>query len=218
MQILALGRHRPPRQLAAGTRTSSPAFVARWWTHGLIEPLSAATLALVEGPADRILVGAVAELLGVDLHKQDILVTELEGAGNFELMYDLFGPSGFGLKVVGLVDEDHESQWASAIGVDKARLAANGVQVSRPDLEGEYVTALGPSRVANLLVTSGHFTESNVKGAAATLGAVTTSDMLIFCGRKRNKTMAAAAIAAGMSSTEAGSLSSVVELLKDCHA
>jgi putative ATP-dependent endonuclease of OLD family len=207
--ILALGPSKVPRQLQASAGAVAPMLRARWWQHNFVEPLTARKVLFVEGPDDRILIESTAEQLGLDLDSDGVAVIELGGAGNFDRAYRLFGPSGFDIPIAGMVDEDGESDWAAVLGVDVTSLEGSDVQVCRADLEDEYVRSLGAVRVAELLITSGLFTDRQILGATgrAAVSALTDDDMKGFCGQKKTKTLAATALGISIQSTDAAKLS-----------
>jgi putative ATP-dependent endonuclease of OLD family len=140
-------------------------------------------------------------------------VVGLNGAGNFVPAIRLFGPTGFGIRLFGLVDKKEEKYPASALGVAEADLATNDVLTCIADLEEEYATSLGVFDTVALLTGSGLFTEASVLKAtgAASVSAVSIADLAAFL--RNNKVEAAAALAEGMTAAHAGKLTTVKDLL-----
>ncbi|QXC61597.1 AAA family ATPase [Aquihabitans sp. G128] len=154
-------RQLPPEAVAA-----APAFFAQWWDDAALEPLTAKSVVLVEGPSDRVLLRSVARLLGHDLDRVDSSVVVAGGATSFKTLLRLYGPRGFDLDLFGLVDREEANIVATAFGVsnDDEALLSVGFQVSDPDLEGEAVSGLGVARHAELLCASGLYDERQILG------------------------------------------------------
>lgn len=201
------------RQLSGAALVGDPKRYHHWWVDSALEPLTADRIVLVEGISDRIVACAVADLLGHQLDRCGVSVVSLNGAGNFVPAIRLFGPAGFGIRLLGLVDKNEERFPASALGVSEADLWSNDVLTCHADLEEEYATALGVVDTVALLAGSGLFTEAAILSAtgAASVGALSVADLAAFL--RKNKVEAAAALAAGMSATHARKLTTVKELL-----
>ncbi|MCH7845654.1 MAG: AAA family ATPase, partial [Acidobacteria bacterium] len=152
LNIVVVHANRPPVQVSPTAKVATFEFAARWWQDSFVQPLTAASIIAVEGPSERILVEAAAAALGVQLHQHGVHVLDLGGADQFVNAHAVFGPDGFGVKLHGLVDEDHRAEWANVLGVADADLETAGYRVSDPDLEGETVNALGVERIIELLV------------------------------------------------------------------
>jgi len=194
-----------PRQLPANIVEANPKFFSQWWVDHVIEPLTSRSVALVEGPADETLFRAVASARGIDLDRQGVSVLSLGGAENFPNAYRLLGPGAFGLRVAALVDAAQMHLVAEVLGLDEGAdadvLAAAGVFVAAPDLEGVYCQTLGTERMRQLLSASGLF-------AAGSIGGLSDlSSLLSFCGATKRKVLCAIAVARGLNATEADALS-----------
>lgn len=215
--LLALGRTRSPCQLPSGAPALEERFLARWWTHQVIEPLSADAVAVVEGPSERLILESACRALSVRPERLDVAIVELDGADSFHVAYRILGSAGFGLRLIGLVDKDHEEQWASEMGIGAGDLAKHGILVAVPDLEGEYVAGLGAARVVQLLDASPFFTQAKVVSGcrAANVAGIKTPALAEFCRHKRRKIMAAAAVAAGITAAEVPSLPGVNGLIQE---
>lgn len=217
----------PPSEIAvlrpdAGVSQLSPAakaaqfyFAARWWEDQFVQPLTANCLAVVEGPSERMLVDAVAENLRLDLQRGGVHVFDLGGADQFKNAIAAFGQAGFGIRVVGLVDEDHRAQWAKVLGVAAGDLEQNGYRVCDPDLEGVVASCLGAERLIEMLDASGLFREEAILAAlgAPTRGDVSTEDIASYL--RNRKAEAAAALSRAMTPQDAGKLVPLVEMLNE---
>ncbi len=206
------------RQLSSGAFAGDPKKHQHWWVETALEPLTAGRIVLVEGISDRILVCAVADRLGLELDRHNVLVVALNGAGNFRNAIHLFGPSGFGIRLLGLVDQNEQSIPADALGVDVTDLAKHGVFTCHADLEEECVTSLGVPDTIELLVRSGLFKQAGILSAvgATSVAVVSPTDLAAFL--RKNKVEAAAAIAEGIDAIQAAMLTTVKALVDSAVA
>ncbi len=85
------------RQLALGMVSAYDKTMAHWWTSSRLEPLTAKTLVLVEGVADRVifLEAAFFEAVHFNADGAGVSIVELGGAESFSAVYRLFWPSRF---------------------------------------------------------------------------------------------------------------------------
>ncbi len=203
------------RQLPAGSLESDKKVLHNWWIDSVLEPLTAMRVIFVEGASDRIVVKAVARILGHDLDRSGIAVVALHGSGNFRRALALFGPSGFNIRSLGLVDEKEAIDPAAGLGVTVADLLNHDVLICHTDLEDEYVNALGVEQTVKLLLTSRLFSESQIKTATrrTALTDVQPSELATEVLRK-NKVEAAVALAEGMSPAQAASIATVKDLVE----
>jgi putative ATP-dependent endonuclease of OLD family len=215
LDIVALRADRQVRQLPDGASVAGYESLVKWWSHRFIEPLTARSIAAVEGPSDRIVVDRVAELLAVDLDQLGIALFDLGGADNFPFAYQLFGPAGFDLRITGLVDEDRRERWAKSVGVAPADLETAGFVVCNPDLEGVYIDTLGVDEVVRMLLASPLFSERRILGFCkiATLGDLTRDLLWGFC--TSSKVDCALAVAAELTVAQAKLLTPLVTLLNN---
>lgn len=116
-EVIAVDRHGRCRQIGAAKLSKVEKVRAHWWSPRLLEALTARFVILVEGDADRVIVEAVAEVLGVDLDRVGAVVVELDGADKFKNVFPLLGPDGFGPTLLGLVDEKESGSWVNAFKV-----------------------------------------------------------------------------------------------------
>jgi hypothetical protein len=104
---------------------------------------------LVEGMSDQAAVDTLAERSGRDLRGDGVFVVPMGGATNIGHFVDLFGPSGFGVRLAGLCDQREERDFRR--GLD--RVGPYFVCVA--DLEDEMIRALGTRRVEELIEAEG---------------------------------------------------------------
>lgn len=215
MDVVAFGADRSTRQLPSGAEIAGLEMAIRHWSSPLIEPLTARQVVVVEGISDKVLLAKVAELRGRRLERAGVVILELGGSGLFPLVHGVLGPSGFDLPLVGLLDEDARSAWASAVGVDPADLEDSGFVVCNPDLEAEYVTALGVNEVVRMLLESGARSESALlQGCGATgRSDITDQALIAYCGNRKHKVPVALAIATAITPDQAASIAALNTVL-----
>jgi putative ATP-dependent endonuclease of OLD family len=213
-QIVAFSSTGQVRQLTGSPISKVDKLLAQWWTSARLEPLTARWVVFVEGNADRIVLEAAAAVHGLSLDRASVSIVELGGAGSFKAAYRLFGPAGFDIDLMGMVDEDHETEWATEMGVAVSLLTSNNIFVCRKDLESEYVAALGVQRTITALVGSGAYTVQNIeRSCGAALSALSATDIEDFCRHRRNKVPAAISIAAALTGSDAAAMPAVNSLL-----
>jgi putative ATP-dependent endonuclease of OLD family len=203
-------------QPAAGFLSADQRMMMRWWVRDRLEPLTATRIIAVEGTADRIIVQLAAELTRRVLDRHGVSVLESGGAGDMGPIHTMFGPTGFQIPLSVLIDADAEQATATKLGIQVADLTAHSVWVSRPDLEGEYVAALGAAAVWTAIQTSGLFTSNELGNCAATgpAGTRTDDDVAAFCRRNSNyKVRAAIAVASALTEPTARKITSIESLL-----
>jgi putative ATP-dependent endonuclease of the OLD family len=213
LDLVALSPDRAPRQLPSGAPASATAFVLRWWNPLLIEPLTARKIICVEGPADLQMVRGCARALEINLDKMGISLFDLGGANNFRTAYELFGPPGFGVQLLGLVDLDHAVEWATVLGVAPADLVQHGVFVADPDLEAAYTVGLGPGRTLDLLVSSQLFNEANLLQATGAATRATVTSAALATALRDSKVKAGGVVGAGLNRDDALLIHPIVDLL-----
>lgn len=199
------------RQLPAGAVESDAKFFSQWWVDSMLEPLTSRGAVLVEGVSDEAIVRAAARLKGVDFDREGISIVALGSANNFPNAYKLFGPAGFDLPLVALVDEKEARLPAEALGVDVAGLGVHGVLVASPDLEAEYCHALGAERTVEALCESGLFTEGQILTVTghAEIGDVLLEDLEDFCRAGKRKVKAAIAVSAALTANDVQALAAI---------
>lgn len=202
-------------QPAAGFLSTDEKLAVEWWARDRLEPLTAHRIAAVEGISDRILLKRSAELTGRNLDRLGVSIVETGGSGSMGAIIKLFGKTGFDIPLSILIDADASAETAKKLGVDEADLVASGVWVSTPDLEAEYVAALGAATVWTAIEESSLFS-TNERANCATNGSGgtrTDADVASFCGRSKYKVRAAMVVAGLLTKTSAATIKSINDLL-----
>jgi putative ATP-dependent endonuclease of the OLD family len=210
--VIAFGPEGDIRQLTSGQLSKETVLLAHWWTGQKLEPLTARYTLMVEGPADRIVLNAACSAVGYDLDKLGVSILELGGAGNFKAAYNLFGPKGFKVGIIGLVDEDHESKWSSWSDIPMVELENNNIFVCRKDLEDEYITALGAPVARQIFISSGLFATNEV--ANLTTAEQSVDGVANWARHKNIKIRAAMAVQESISETVVSSMPAISGLTK----
>jgi putative ATP-dependent endonuclease of OLD family len=192
--------------------------VARWWVGRRLEPLTAGIVIAVEGPSDRIIVNRIADVLGIDLDKHDIVVVETDGCGNMRVVESIFGRGGFDIPLFELVDDDNREDIAERIGADSsdlADLAAHHVFVSLKDLEDEYVRAIGAKELWGKIKAMKTFSRASIKQCRrGPDGFPTEADLAAFIRERTSRKIPSALVAASLIDAEnAPKVQSVTRLL-----
>lgn len=195
------------RQLPSEPFADDPKAAEHWWTTPALEPLTSRGVVLVEGVVDRVVVQGVARAMKVDLDRLGVVVASVNGAGGFKMALRLFGPDGFAIPTVGLVDLKEAKDVAGYMRIAVSGLTAAGVEVCDPDLEGVCVTGLGAARHASLLCASGAFQESRICSANSVNSISDLSDGAYADWCRRNKSAVAVALAGVLESADASQLS-----------
>ncbi|MDX3640594.1 TOPRIM nucleotidyl transferase/hydrolase domain-containing protein [Streptomyces sp. MB09-02B] len=130
--------------------------VTRWAGGGsggsageLAELLGVHTAVLVEGLSDLAAVETLAERRGRDLAAEGVSVLSMGGAMSVGRYASLLGPSGLGLRLVGLCDEREKPFFDRGLAPDST--PRHAVFVCSADLEDELIRALGPERVEQIV-------------------------------------------------------------------
>lgn len=204
-------------QPARGFLSTDERMTVRWWVRDKLEPLTALRVVAVEGISDRIILERVSDLTNRNLDRLGVSLVETGGAGDMGAIIKLFGKSGFDIPMSMLIDADATKDTATKLGVTEAELSKHSVWVSTPDLEGEYVAALGAEAVWAALEASPLFS-SNERASCALSGpggTRTAEDVADFCRRKNKnyKVRAAMVVAPLLDETTASSIVSIETLL-----
>lgn len=191
--------------------------VVHWWVRDKLEPLTARRVVAVEGISDRIIVERIGDLTDRNLDRLGISLVETDGAGDMGAIIKLFGKDGFNIPMSLLIDKDAEQATADKLGVAVGDLAHHSVLVSDPDLEAEYVQALGAEAVWEAIEASTLFT-SNERSNCETSGpggTRTAEDVAAFCRRKGKgyKVRAAMVVAPLLTASSAKDVASINSLL-----
>lgn len=204
-------------QPTAGFLTSQEKLILRWWVHSRLEPLTARRVVAVEGISDRIIVQRAAELSSRDLDRLGVSLVETLGSLEMGPFVKLFGKDGFNIPMSILIDKDAEGTTATTLGINVADLNAHSVWVSDPDLEAEYVSALGATQVWLALQSSGLLSAKQLANCAMNGdgGVPNSADLEHFCGRKKYKVFAAMSIVPYLTAENAPSITSISKLLDE---
>ncbi|WP_316528161.1 TOPRIM nucleotidyl transferase/hydrolase domain-containing protein [Kitasatospora brasiliensis] len=111
------------------------------------------TAVLLEGPSDLAAVEALAARHGRDLAAEGVCVVPMGGAMSVGRFAGLLGPSGLGLRLAGLCDENERGFYER--GLERAGEPLDGVFVCTADLEDELIRALGVPRIEDILRAEG---------------------------------------------------------------
>ncbi|WP_157006604.1 TOPRIM nucleotidyl transferase/hydrolase domain-containing protein [Agromyces laixinhei] len=112
------------------------------------------TVVLVEGESDRLAVEALAVRLEVDLLAAGAVVRSMSGVTNLHHHLAALAGESARRRVVGLFDAGEAAYVRRCIedaGLGGADLESAGFFACEPDLEGEFIRALGSDRVEQLL-------------------------------------------------------------------
>jgi hypothetical protein len=115
----------------------------------LAELLGVHTAVLLEGLSDLAAVEALAAGRGRDLAAEGVCVVPMGGAMSVGRYAGPLGPSGLGLRLIGLCDEREKPFFDR--GLNPAWAPRPGVFVCTADLEDELIRALGPARVEQIV-------------------------------------------------------------------
>ena len=174
-------------QPSDGFLSDEERMAVHWWMRDKLEPLTARRVIAVEGASDRIIVQCASDLTSRNLDRLGISLVETDGAGDMGAIIKLFGKSGFDIPMSMLIDKDATAATADKLGIIDADLELNAVKVSDPDLEAEYVDALGPDVVWAGIQASSLFSNNERMNCAVSGGGVrTANDVADFCRRKKH--------------------------------
>ena len=218
-QVVAVGPDSSCHQIDPDKFSVEERTQAHWWSPRMLEALTARYAIVVEGIADRLIVEAAARARGISLDRVGAIVFELGGAENFPTVYKLLGPDGFGVRVLGLVDEAESPRWVGSVGGKPKDVIGRDVFISRSDLEEEYCRGLGGPEVARRLISAKVAQEAGILSScsATTLADVAADALAKFCrssGKGANrKVPAALAVSKILTAVDALSIDSVSALL-----
>lgn len=213
-EVIAVDRLGVCHQIDEAWLTKVEKVRAHWWSPALLEALTANYVVVVEGKADRVVVDAVARVLGIDLDRLGAVILELDGADKFKHVFPLLGPDGFGPALLGLVDEAESSPWVNIFKGKPAGIVDKKVFISAVDLEDEYTRALGGPASATALVDGGFCREKAILDSAGVtaIDDITPEAVAKYC-RDKGKIDAANCIADALTLESAERIGSVARLL-----
>lgn len=211
--IIAVGPDGVCRQIADDKLTQVEKQRVNWWSPRLLEALTARYAVVVEGPSDRVIVEAAARVMGVELDRLGAVVFDIDGADKFRHVYKLIGKDGFGVPVLGLVDEAESASWMGVIGGKSNAVIGKQVWVSKADLEAEYAEAFTGPGLARALIEGGYCTDTQIlqSTGASGLDDITAESAAAYC--RKGKTEAATAVASQLNAATAEKIVSVAGLL-----
>lgn len=190
----------------------------RWWVRDRLEPLTAGRVVAVEGISDRIILERAADLTGRELDRLGVSLVETGGSGDMGAIIKLFGPAGFDVAMSMLIDADAATETAKKLVIPEADLAKHSTWVSSPDLESEYVSALGAADVWTAIDSSGLFSANELANCATSGpgGIRTPGDVAAFCRfGSKYKVKAAMAVAPLLDDASARRITSIENLLSE---
>ena len=213
-QIIAVNRDGDCHQIADAKLSAVEKERANWWSPRLLEGLSARFAIIVEGPSDRVIVEAVANLKGISLDRLGAVIIDLDGAMKFPHVYKLIGKDGFSVHILGLVDEKEKAIWQGAIGGKPKHVFGESIWVSTPDIEYEYSEAFTGPGAARALIAAGFCREQAILSSCEVevLEDVTVPAIASYC--RNDKISAAVAIASQLDLETAANITSVNGLLE----
>ncbi|MEY9863517.1 putative ATP-dependent endonuclease of OLD family [Catenulispora sp. GAS73] len=213
-QVVAISPQGRVRQLPTSALTNIDKLRARWWSSRLLEALSARSVVLVEGVADRYVVEGVGRALDIGLDRLGCTVFDIDGADKFPNLFNFLGPKGFDVELFGLVDADRKNKWVGAFNDKPANILGRRIWVCDPDLEGEYCAALGGPAVAKILINAGVCKQADLLQTACVseIEDITAEKAAEFC--RKNKTETALAVGGALTADDAASITSVADMLR----
>lgn len=110
-------------------------------------------IVLVEGVSDQAALERLAIRRGRDLDAEGVCVVPLGGATSIGRYLDLVGPRGLGVEIAGLCDRAEQGFFERALA--RSGLGPDGFFVCDPDLEGEFIRALGVAAVEAVIELEG---------------------------------------------------------------
>ncbi len=211
--IIAVGPDGKCHQIAEDKLSLVEKQRVNWWSPRLLEALTARSAIVVEGPSDRTIVEATARAMGIELDRLGAVVFDIDGADKFSHVYKLIGKEGFGIQILGLVDEREQGSWLGAFGGKPKDVLGTSLWVSAPDLEAEYAEAFTGPGLAQALIDGGYCKEPAIlqSAGATSLADVTEEAAAAFC--RKGKTEAATAVASQLDAATAEKIASVAGLL-----
>jgi putative ATP-dependent endonuclease of OLD family len=211
--VVAFTPNGSTRQIAPAVFDANVKFLHQHWLDSALEPLTARAVVAVEGPSDRIMLHAVARAQGLDLDQAGICVVVVHGADHFPDAYRLFGPRGFDITLLALVDEKEAPILAKALTCPAADLGHHGVLICRADLEDDCVRGLGVARCVELLTESGTYDERQILGQCRAASAEVLAPAVLADWCRREKVKVAAALAERITTADAVKITVLADLV-----
>jgi putative ATP-dependent endonuclease of OLD family len=216
--VIAIGPDGSCHQIADDKLSVVEKQRANWWSPRLLETLTARYAIIVEGVSDRVIVEAAATAMKVELDRLGAVVFDIGGADKFQHVYKLIGKNGFGVPVLGLVDQKESAPWLGAFGGKPKDIEGRSLWISKNDLEDEYARAFTGPGLARALIKAGYCNEIAILQSAgvSALDDVTDAAAAALC--RKGKTEAATAVASQLDAATAAKIASVAGLLAHLSA
>lgn len=136
--------------------------LARFTGPQTAEAFFARSVILVEGISDHIALEALAERLQRNLDAEGVSIVPIGGITAVRSFVQLYGPTGFKLRLAGLCDENEERNVLDALelvglgaGLTRQTAEELGFFVCVRDLEEELIRALGVQQVEQIIAQNG---------------------------------------------------------------
>ena len=136
--------------------------LARFTSPQTAEAFFARTVILVEGISDQIALEALAERLQRNLDAEGVSIVPIGGITAVRSFAQLYGPTGFKLRLAGLCDENEERIFLDALefvglgaALTRQRAEQFGFFVCVRDLEEELIRVLGGNQVEQIISQNG---------------------------------------------------------------
>lgn len=158
------------RRTPAGIELASPSTLsdddarklARFTSPQTAEAFFARAVILVEGLSDQIVLEVLAERQGRNIDAEGVSIVPMGGVTAARAFLQLYGPTGFKLKVAGLCDENEERHVFGALehvglgtNLTRQTMAPLGFFVCVKDLEEELIRVLGAQTVEQIIDQNG---------------------------------------------------------------
>jgi hypothetical protein len=190
----------------------------------MLEALTARYVIAVEGAADQILVEAAARARRLSLDRIPPPPPRPpprppppgRGADKFRDVYAFLGRQGFGIDILGLVDDDAKGKWQGAIGESPNRVYDHTLFVSCKDLEAEYCAGLGTQTIATRLIAARVARDERALTSScetASIDDTPAEAIAAYC--RKNKIPAALAVREGLTQEEARRIGSIDRMLDE---
>ena len=139
--------------VAAWAAGGDGAVAAGELTKELVSATALRTAVLVEGVSDLAALERLAVRRRRDLDADGVCIVPMGGATSIRRFVDLLGPDGLGIRLAGLCDLRELGFFERALA--RVGLGLDGFFVCDPDLEGEFIRALGTPTVERVIELEG---------------------------------------------------------------
>ncbi|WP_170835398.1 ATP-dependent nuclease [Arthrobacter alpinus] len=204
-------------QAKRGVFSNDESMKLRWWVPNKLKPLTARKVVIVEGISDDVILRKVGELTARSIEQLGVTSLPLGGGGEVKPVFKLFGPNGFDIDMAILIDRDAVGATELHTSTTEADFGTQSIFVSEPDLEGEYVRAIGSEVLYKALCDSALFSKGRLSSLAMVAGTAFPSDydLSAFCRLRGNKVDSALVASQVLTPETAAKVHSVHRLLDD---